>query len=254
MPNSILERSAAADLSRNTLSRIPTVFGRLEYLASLRDPHSGIYEHDGLVSAYGAKESRRALAQSHREVFQEWLGLPLTDKVEDLKNHLRGLADPAAVLEYWTKGPLFRSYLPDGSEEGAKTLFFGEIRILLEVLHLRYSRDRRPVVPPPASVPANSQEVLPGGLVGSATAREEILKKLMTRTSGRQERLQQAAMRFKEVAADVPSAIPNPDGTTRIQGAAQNYRRAVRDFSLAQSQMVAFLLHDIIPDDLERDD
>ena len=35
------DRSAAADLWRNTLSQIPTTFGRLIYLASLRDQNTG---------------------------------------------------------------------------------------------------------------------------------------------------------------------------------------------------------------------
>jgi hypothetical protein len=46
----MLERSATADLFKNTLSRIPTLFGRLAYLASLRDSNSGIYRHYGLAS------------------------------------------------------------------------------------------------------------------------------------------------------------------------------------------------------------
>ena len=82
--NSILQRSASADLFRNTLSRIPTMFGRLAYLASLRDPNSGVYEQHGLMSIYGDNKSRQALAQSHShsEVFQDWLDLPLHEKIK----------------------------------------------------------------------------------------------------------------------------------------------------------------------------
>ena len=50
-----LERGAAADLWRNTLSQIPTLFGRLVYLSSLRDSNSGAYEHYGLAKVFGAK-------------------------------------------------------------------------------------------------------------------------------------------------------------------------------------------------------
>ncbi len=36
-PKQVLERGAASDLWRHTLSQIPTVFGRLVYLSSLRE-------------------------------------------------------------------------------------------------------------------------------------------------------------------------------------------------------------------------
>ena len=61
----MLERTATADLFKNTLSRIPTVFGRLAYLASLRGPDSGVYGHHGLTLMFGREESKRALARSH---------------------------------------------------------------------------------------------------------------------------------------------------------------------------------------------
>jgi hypothetical protein len=60
-------------------------------------------------------------------------------------------------------------------------------------------------------------------------------------------------MRFKEILEDYPSATPQPDGTTLIQRAAQSYRRAIQELWTAQSQMVAFLVDQVIPDDLERD-
>jgi hypothetical protein len=83
--------------------------------------------------------------------------------------------------------------------------------------------------------------------------REAILKILENRTSVARERQQQAAKRFKEILEDCPSATPQPDGTTLIQRAAQSYRRATHELWAAQSQIVAFLLDQIIPDDLEQD-
>jgi hypothetical protein len=83
--------------------------------------------------------------------------------------------------------------------------------------------------------------------------REAILKILEKRTSVARERHQQAAMHFKEVLEDYPSAIPQPDGTARIQRASQGYPRAIQGLWAAQSQMVAFLVDQVVPDDLERD-
>ncbi len=57
----VFDRSAASDLWRNTLSQIPTVYGRLVYLASLRNPNTGHYGHHGLSLVFGEDEANRAL-------------------------------------------------------------------------------------------------------------------------------------------------------------------------------------------------
>src|SRR5712691_10477786 len=87
----VLERTALADLWKHTLSQIPTVYGRLAYLASLRDPNSGAYRHHGLSAAFGREESGKALKQSHEGIFSEWLNLALAEKSGDLGNYLRDL-------------------------------------------------------------------------------------------------------------------------------------------------------------------
>jgi hypothetical protein len=132
-PKAMLERSAIADLSKNTLSRIPTLFGRLTYLASLRDLNSGAYRHHGLASIFGREESRKALGQSHEAVFQEWLNLPLAEKRQDLSEYLNALEDERViVLDHWTRIRGYRSYIPVSARESERELFFGEFEVLLE--------------------------------------------------------------------------------------------------------------------------
>src|SRR6516162_2021143 len=110
-PKAMLERSATADLFKNTLSRIPTLFGRLAYLASLRDPVSGIYRHHGLGSIFGREEARKALSESHWQIFREWLNISLEEKSEDLRRYLDNLEDPAAaVLQHWAEAHMYRIY------------------------------------------------------------------------------------------------------------------------------------------------
>ena len=132
-PKAMLERSAGADLTKNTLSRIPTLFGRLSYLASLRDPNSGAYRHHGLASIFGREESRKALGQSHEGVFQEWLNLRLEEKRDDLALYLAGLEETrTVVLEHWTKVRPYRGYTPASARESERELFFAEFEVLLE--------------------------------------------------------------------------------------------------------------------------
>ena len=73
----VLDRDPVADLWRHTLNKIPTTYGRLTYLADLRDPRTGVYQHHGLAATFGREEAKRALAESHLQVFSEWLALPL---------------------------------------------------------------------------------------------------------------------------------------------------------------------------------
>lgn len=134
-PIATLERSAAADLSKNTLSRIPTLSGRLIYLASLRDTSSGVYRHHGLSTIFGREQVRAALAGHHRSVFQEWLDLALSEKREDLERYLDGLEDPRElVINHWTGVRGYRGYIPASARESERELFFAEFEALLEVI------------------------------------------------------------------------------------------------------------------------
>ena len=97
-----LDRGAASDLWRNTLSQIPSLFGRLVYLASLRNANSGCYEHHGLALVFGEDEANRALKKSHSQLFREWLTFNLEQQKADLELYLSGLhEDKRTVLTTW---------------------------------------------------------------------------------------------------------------------------------------------------------
>ena len=131
----VLERTALSDLWKHTLSRIPTVYGRLSYLASLRDPNSGIYRHHGLSAAFGREESGRALRQSHGEIFLEWLKLPLPEKHEDLRQYLATLEDPAgAVIHHWLRSRAYRMPVPSAARPVEGELYCSELEALLEIM------------------------------------------------------------------------------------------------------------------------
>lgn len=131
-----LERSALADLWKHTLSRIPTVSGRLIYLANLRDVHSGTYKHHGLTTAFGRDEGTKALRESHQEAFRAWLALSLSEKNDDLRDYLVGLDESQDdVIEHWLRSGIYRSYVPASALEMETTLFSRDLETLLQVLH-----------------------------------------------------------------------------------------------------------------------
>ena len=105
------DRSAAADLWRNTLSQIPTTFGRLIYLASLRDQNTGAYHHHGLEQLFGADETDQTLRQSHSQTFSEWLCFNLEQQKKDLEDYLDELnEDKKTILATWIRLSPYRNY------------------------------------------------------------------------------------------------------------------------------------------------
>jgi len=146
-----LERSAAGDLWKHTLSRIPTVFGRLAYLASLRDTNSGIYRHHGLSAVFGRDDSAKALRESHERTFIEWLSLTMEEKYHDLGHCLAGLEDPAqTVVAHWLGARIYRTYVPGSAREIERGLFCSDLEALLETIK-NAPAELGPVSWPPAS-------------------------------------------------------------------------------------------------------
>ena len=52
-------------------------FGRLIFLASLRNRKSGAYEHPALAQIVGDEQAGETLRRSHERGFQDWLCLNL---------------------------------------------------------------------------------------------------------------------------------------------------------------------------------
>jgi hypothetical protein len=131
----VLERSAGADLFKHTLSRIPTVYGRVVYLSSLRDTNSGIYRHHGLSTKFGREESVRALQASHTKTFREWLKLPLRNKSSDLIEYLESLGDPRGVVVlYWLRSQVYLTCIPDSATKAERALYTADIEALLQAI------------------------------------------------------------------------------------------------------------------------
>jgi hypothetical protein len=130
-----LERGASADLWRNTLSQIPTLFGRLVYLSSLRDSNSGAYDHFGLAQIFGTKEADRTLRQSHTQAFSAWLNLNLEQQKNDLEDYLTGLEeDVDAILATWIRLAPYRNLIPARAREVERQLYLTDLEVVLELL------------------------------------------------------------------------------------------------------------------------
>jgi hypothetical protein len=134
-PRQVLERGAASDLWRHTLSQVPSVFGRLVYLSGLRESNSGRYEHHGLALVFGERESDRALKESHKTAMEEWLNYGLEEQKADLDLYLSGLTvDKRTVLESWLRTTPYRNLTPATIKGPARKLFLVDLETLLALL------------------------------------------------------------------------------------------------------------------------
>jgi hypothetical protein len=128
-------RSASEDVWRRTLRQIPTVYGRLVYLAQRRSPDSGLYEHHGLAKMFGEEEADTALHLSHDQTFRRWLELGLEEQKADLALYFAGLPTNRKVLvENWLRLAPYRNLVPYDASPADKELFLTDLELLLRTI------------------------------------------------------------------------------------------------------------------------
>jgi len=137
--NDAQERNAPAraldDVWQKTLCGVPSEFGKLAYLASLRDANSGIYHHYGLEQLYSQEQCDEALHGSHLEVFYRWLEKSLEEQKDDLEFYLRGVDGTfPTILSNWELMQPYLSYVPARANEAARQWFLSDLRIILALL------------------------------------------------------------------------------------------------------------------------
>lgn len=124
-------RSPGTEMWRKTLQQIPTLFGQLVFLASLRDPATGRYYHQGLAQSVGSEEADRSLCNSHHQVFQQWLGYSLSEQKSDLDEYLSLGTAPRYALPY-------RKLVPATAREVERQLYLTDLETLLELLKFEH--------------------------------------------------------------------------------------------------------------------
>ncbi len=132
-----LERDATGVLWRRTLSQIPSLFGRLAWLASLRNPDTAQYEHHGLAVLFGSDASNKALRLSHLACCREWLNMRLQDQMADLRLYLESHADagnPGQIVGNWQEIGFWRTILPGSIRGAERALYLANVEALLTLL------------------------------------------------------------------------------------------------------------------------
>jgi hypothetical protein len=134
-------RRIIQDFTQTTLAGIPGEFGRLTYLASLRDLSSGRYEHAGLEAMYPEEVVQQALELCHEQIFERVLEAPLARQESDLKECLERMPGGlCSTLAHWRRMEAYRVLIPERAPSYLKELFCSNLRALLELLQEECSR------------------------------------------------------------------------------------------------------------------
>ncbi len=129
------------DVSSGTLAGFQTEYGKLVYLASLRDLASGRYVHAGLEAVYGRGDVHEGLWQAHKEICKRILEMPLAGQEPDLASCLRGFeGELGEVIAHWRELEFYLALLPFGLPHYLRTLFSSNVETLLSVLQADAAR------------------------------------------------------------------------------------------------------------------
>jgi hypothetical protein len=140
------KEAALSDSWKRTLEAIPSMLGRLSYLASLRNSNTGTYEHFGLSERVGELHTDRLLRRSHLEVFQQWLCFGLQRQKQELEEYLSGVdGDKRGIIAHWLCLEPYAVWIPGESRDVERKLFYSDLSVVLELIRADYgvaSRDR----------------------------------------------------------------------------------------------------------------
>jgi hypothetical protein len=136
--------TVAAESWQRTLSAIPTLIGRVAYLSSLRNAHTGSYEHVGLAQRIGEDGVDRVLRRSHTSAFQEWLCFGLERQKEELEEYFSGLeGDRREIISNWLTLEPWNNWVPGDSRDVERKLFNADLAVVLELIRVEYGVSSR---------------------------------------------------------------------------------------------------------------
>ena len=128
-----IHREIISDLLTDHLAPLPGQFACLAFIASLRDPITGIYAHHALAVRYPESSVHQALEKCHEEIFERLLEFPLSQQVEDLKIYLHTLpGDPQENIRVCEQ-TVWR-WTPERTPSYLQKLFASNVHALCELL------------------------------------------------------------------------------------------------------------------------
>lgn len=130
------ETEAVDDLWQRTLAHIPSSYGKLVYLASLRNPDTGRYEHFGLAQHPNNADANRALRRSHESIFQTWVNCSLEQKKTDLELYISTIeqVEKEELLDAWLRLTPYKNLVPAAIQGPERQKHISDFEAILGLL------------------------------------------------------------------------------------------------------------------------
>ena len=129
------ERETPRTFWQQTLAHVPSAYGKLVYLASLRNPDTGRYEHFGLAGDPDG-EANRALRGSHELIFQDWVSYSLEQKKTDVELYISTIeqVDRADLIDAWLRLTPYKNLVPAAIQGPERQKHISDFEAILGLL------------------------------------------------------------------------------------------------------------------------
>ena len=134
-------RPDGSDFADLALSRIPSKFARLAFVAGLiKESLEG--DKDSLAAlVYGKDQFYSTLRQKHQETFRDFLISPLARQTEEVAEYLsKNQSKPTTqILRDWIEERFYKDLIPAAATDQETDLFSSDLRAILNLLLVRLS-------------------------------------------------------------------------------------------------------------------
>lgn len=120
------------------LSRIETYYGRLVYLAGLRNPDNGRYEHYGSTPGTTSNLiASRSLKRIHETIFRDWVSFSLERKKKEIESYIGSIDEerkPELLVDAWLRLEPYRNLVPAAVQGPERQRHISDIETILGLL------------------------------------------------------------------------------------------------------------------------
>jgi len=122
-------------------SQIETAYGKLVYLAGLRNPDNGRYEHYGWTPGTPSSLiASRNLKKIHETIFRDWIGLSLEKKKADIELYIATVAqgDARQLVDAWLRLQPYLNLVPASVQGPERQRHISDFEAILGLLKNLY--------------------------------------------------------------------------------------------------------------------
>lgn len=132
---SLNSRDIVSETQLRELSHIKSSYGRLVYLASLRNPDNGRYEYYGSETALPATVNKE-LGWLHEKIFREWVTFPLERKKADVEFYIASIesVDSAELIDAWLRLTPYMNLVPATIQGPERQKHISDFEVILGLL------------------------------------------------------------------------------------------------------------------------